>query len=325
MKKAIQQIIIFFSPIILMAYPIDIFLSKQLSKSNSYAIGEFPTWNSIYTGKINSKILIYGSSRAWVQIDPNLIANKLNRTAYNLGIDGYTFWIEHLRHRLLLKYNTKPALIIYSVDIFSFVNSRELYNTEQFLPYMLYDKDIPNYVKGFKGYKYLDSELPLVRYCGNTEAMLTALKMFVQPKTDSLKRIRGYEGQDRSWNDDLTSAKEKLNSYVVKVDTPTLHLFEHFLNECKTRNINVMMVYSPEYIDGQKFVKNRSEIMKLYKKISSDYKVPFYDYSSDTLCFNKKYFYNSEHLNKLGSKKFTEKIIQQVKNSFFTKDSHIPF
>jgi len=70
----------------------------------------------------------------------------------------------------------------------------------------------------------------------------------------------------------------------------------------------LIFVYTPEFIDGQKFMSNRDEIIDLYKIISNKYSIKFYDYSQDSICLNKKYFYNSMHLNKFGSEIFSRNL-----------------
>ena len=90
---------------------------------------------------------------------------------------------------------------------------------------------------------------------------------------------------------------------------------EQFLKECKRDNIKLIFVYTPEYIEGQKFVANRTSIFKTFSKYSKKYEIPFYDYSKDSLCLDKKYFYNSNHLNKTGAEIFTNKLIDTLKST----------
>jgi hypothetical protein len=105
MKKFVLKIFIFLLPILLLPYPIDIIFSKYLSESKYYAKGEVKVWKDIYDGKINSDCVIYGSSRAWRHISPQIIKDSLLVSSYNLGVDGLNFPIQYLRHKELLKYN----------------------------------------------------------------------------------------------------------------------------------------------------------------------------------------------------------------------------
>jgi len=162
------------------AYFIDVFISRNLKKSNSFAEGEYPVWNDVIDGKVNSDLVIYGSSRAWVHIDPAMISDSFKISAYNLGIDGHSFTLQYLRHSMLLQHNKKPKIILYSLDLFTFRKRDDLYNLEQFLPYMLYNKQIRDATIGFKGFNLWDYEIPLVRYYGLTDALKTARDMYTK-------------------------------------------------------------------------------------------------------------------------------------------------
>lgn len=319
MKKFIVQIILFLLPIILISYYADNYISTNLKKSNSFAFGEYSTWNAILEGKVNSDIVIYGSSRAWVHINPTMISNSLDCSAYNLGIDGHNFWLQYLRHTLLLKNNTKPKLIILSLDVFTLQKVDDLYNLDQFLPYMLWNNEIKQATISYNGFTSIDYEIPLVRYIGRSKAINAT---FSNNKLSNLdQRIKGYQAQERLWSSDFDKAKKAMKNYEKPLDSGTIILFERFLNECKSKNIKLFIVYTPEYIEGQKFVKNRGEILTLYEKYSKKYNIPFYNYSNDSLSHDKKYFYNATHLNKTGAELFTKRLIDSLQKNYILKNN----
>ncbi|WP_421796981.1 hypothetical protein [Haliscomenobacter sp.] len=312
MKRFIIKVAIFFLPVIVLAYSIDSFISLNLKKSNTYTGGEYQTWDAIFEGTINADILIYGSSRAWVHINPTMISNEFNVPAYNLGIDGHNFRLQNLRHELLLKYNKKPKMIIHSLDVFTLQKGANLNNPDQFLPYMLWNEEIEKAIMPYVGYKFWDYRIPLLRYYGKPSAIKTAIYMYLFPKNNPVKRIRGYQGQNISWNSDFNKAKTKLKNYRVIIDKTSMNLFEAYLKYCRSNNIFLVFVYTPEYIEGQKFIKNKSEIIKIYNNYSKKYSIPFYDFSQDEISYNKKMFYNSMHMNLAGSKLFTRKLIDTL-------------
>ena len=296
-----------------MAFALDVLISHYLQQSKTYAAGEYATWNDVYEGNVNSEIVISGSSRAVVQIDPAIIQNQLGKTCYNLGVDGNNIWLEYFRHQQFLEHNVKPSLIIHSLDIFMLSDSTEIFNSEQFLPYMLFDTEIEKLYQGNDRFSFLDFHIPLIRYYGNQIAMLHALKLMMKPQQKSAGRVSGYEGQHLQWNNDLHNAKLKMKSFEAQVDSSSLRLFEKYLQECKAQNIEIIFIYTPEYIEGQHFVKNRKAILDLYFDLSKKYNILFLDYSNDSISFNKSYFYNSGHLNKQGSELFTKKLISDLK------------
>jgi hypothetical protein len=316
MKKFILHVFYFLIPIlviiILFSNAIDSFISLNLKKSNIYAQKEFPTWNSIIDGKVNSDIIINGSSRAWVHINPTLISDCLSVSAYNLGIDGHNIFMQDLRTSLLLKNNTKPHLIIHSLDVFTLQKQKELYNSDQILPYMTSNNEIKKATLNYEGYKPIDYEIPLIRYYGKYHAIKTAISMHLTPHSNPIGRIKGYEGQDLHWNTDFDKAKKIMKSYKAIIDKSLIQLFEKYIQNCKTNKIKLIFVYTPEYIEGQNFIENRQQIIRVYKQLSEKYSIPFYDFSQDKISFNINFFYNATHLNKTGSEKLTNQLIDTL-------------
>lgn len=312
MKKFLIQFFLFLIPIVLIAYSADVFISTYLKKSNGFVKGEFTVWNDLYDQKVNSKILIMGSSRAWVHLDAQMISDSLKTSAYNLGIDGHNFCMQNYRLLLAKRQEVQPKVIIQSIDVFTLEKRVDLYYPEQFLPYMLGNDELEQVTQSFIGYKHADFHVPLLRYYGKGKAMVEAMKMAFSGKNQPT-RIKGFQGQEQGWNSDLDVAKSKMGSYTVKLDPTTVRIFEDYLKECQKKKIKVVFVYCPEYIEGQNFIANRTEMMAVYSKWSKAYDIPFFDYSNDPISYQKKYFYNSLHMNKSGATYFTSKFIQDLK------------
>ena len=294
-------------------YYMDRFISLNLKKSNSHAHGEYSTWNAITDGKLNADILIHGSSRAWVHFDPKIIEDSLKHSVYNLGMDGHTFHLQYMRHLMALRHNPKPKLIIHSVDIGTLTKGN-LHNSDQFLPFMLWDKTYYDNMSKYDGYSYFDYKVPLIRYYGKLEAIKTAIKMIAPSKNNKVQRVRGYQGQNTSWNNDFDEAKKNMKKYVAVTDSLTLNLFDNYLRECKVQNIKVILVYSPYYIEGQQFIENQKQVINIFKILAKKYDFSFFDFTTDEICFDKKYFYNASHLNRTGAELFSRKLCGQIKS-----------
>ena len=104
-----------------------------------------------------------------------------------------------------------------------------------------------------------------------------------------------------------------MGSYTADLDNASVELFRQYIQECKSMDINLILVYTPEYIEGQQFVTNRSEIMTLLKGIAQENNLPFLDYSDHYLSMDKKYFYNSMHLNATGAEEFSRILSHDIK------------
>jgi hypothetical protein len=310
MKKFLRNITIFILLALLLASAEDVFLSGILKRSKA---GENSVWYDLYNGRINSKVLIYGASRAWVHFDPEIIQDSLHLSAYNLGIDGHTFWLQYFRHKILVEYNARPKLIIQSVEAATLSKRPDLYNSAQFLPYMLNNSEMEEATRSFEGFNFFDYHIPLLRYYGHLEEIKKAFWILIKPSLNIPDRVRGYKGQEISWNDDFEKARKKMKAMIIKPDAATIRLFDNFLKECVEKGIKVILVYSPEYIEGQMFTQNRTSMVNLYKSFAQKYKISFYDYSNDPISFQRKYFYNSQHMNKEGAELFTKKLVSDIK------------
>lgn len=310
MKPFFRKIVVFLLPCIILAYPVDIIFSHLL-RSSSVAQGEFEVWNDIYQSKTNVSIAIYGSSRAWVHIDPAILEYSLHKSAYNFGIDGQNIWLQQFRHNQVLRYNTKPKVILYSLDIFTLEPKSGNYNKQQHLPYMLWNKD---YYKSdifptlFKRYAYF---VPLVRYQNHGEQILHSL--LLQTKHTSTIRRKGFAGTNLEWNSDFETVKAKQKEHIAKIDSASFQLMRTFLSECKKDNIHVIFVYTPEYIEGQNFVSNRKDIIKLYENLALEYKLPFLNYSDHEISYNRENFYNATHMNAKAANVFSRILAEDLK------------
>jgi hypothetical protein len=314
MKSFIKRFFLFSLPIIILVYPLDRLVSYFQANSNYDSSGETYIWNAINKGKINCDILIYGSSRAWTHFDTKIIQEGLNQKTYNLGIDGHNFRLQYLRHKELIKHNKKPKKIILSIDIFSLQRRETLYNKSQFLPFLLWNKTIYNFTSIYDGFEVYDYCFPLLRYCGQKESLKAALHNLILGSDTQPSRIKGYMGQDYKWEyTNSYQLKAVLDSCKINLDANSIYLFYQFIKECKKKNIELILVYSPEYIAAQKFIKNRNKLINYYKFTAKRFNIKFLDYSSNAICLDTKYFLNAEHLNKKGSELFSKQLVKDLK------------
>ena len=311
MKTFTKRLIIFLLLLILISIPIDLGISRLLRQDNQRFAGEFNVWNDIYNSNINCDIAIYGSSRAEVGIDPQIFKESLDLTAYNFGMDGHHFWLQYFRHTEYLKCNKKPKQIILSLDVFSLEKRKGLHNYAQFLPYMLWNMDIFKYTNSYEGFNTMDYFIPLFRYSGESNVLKSSIYTLLK-RNNEKSRKNGYVERDIPWNSDFEKAKKEKKTMEISLDEEPLKLFKRFIKECKNNEIKLTLIYAPEYIEGQRFVSNRKEIIELYENISKEYNIPFYNYSGNEICFNKKFFYNASHLNKIGAELFTKKLARDL-------------
>lgn len=313
MKRFIDKVSVFIILLIVFSYLLDIVIS-HLYRHTTDGPAELEVWNDIYNGEINCDLAIYGSSRAWLHIDPEIIEDSLNLSAYNMGIDGYSFDIQYYRHNKYFRNNRNPKIILHSVDIFTFRPRTFIYNINQFLPFMLWNSNLYDYLSSYQDFSPAEFILPLLRYSMKAAGFDIVISNILKPNTVPI-RNKGFRAQELEWNSDLDAAKKGQDHYVVKIDTNLVYLYKQFLRECKSECIEVILVYTPEYIEGQKYVSNKEGCVNLYEEIAVEYNLIFLDYSDHEICYNKQYFYNATHLNAYGAHLFTRILSHDIKEA----------
>lgn len=276
---------------------------------------DYAEWNEIYNGEINADVLIMGSSRAWHHVDPHLVDSSLNMESYNMGIDGYHFSMQITKYDIYRNYNIKPTGIIYIVDHFSFDKRDDLFNKYQFIPYFN-DTIITNKLKEYKGFSWEHFNIPFYQYSGSQEICLAGLVEFMGIKSFKSDKYKGFRAENKNWesNFDLEKTENPKGKYA-SVNREVVDELDNFLSEVKSEGIEIVMVYAPEYIEFQKYVINRDQIIDLYEHLARKNDIEFIDYSDHQICLDKQYFYDPVHMNLKGSNIFTKDLMNHLKKS----------
>jgi hypothetical protein len=308
MKTFLIKIIVFSILLISGAIVLDFMINKGLREAGT---GEFQTWNDIFSSKINSDVIISGSSRAWVHISPEILDSVLHVNSYNLGIDGYPFKMEYTRYKIFEKYNPNPKLIIQGTDFNILSKRKDAYNKSQFLPY-LHERLLQQELKEI-GFTEIDFYIPAVQYYSDFIKIYQGLTEFIGIKSFRPDRYKGYCGQNKEWDGSQLKKVLSNDSIISNVEPEIVQLFDSFLNHCKEEGIKVILVFTPQYIKATEFTKNKDEVIEIYHLFSKKYNIPFLDYSHDSLCYDTAYFYNAMHLNKKGAELFSLKLANDIK------------
>jgi len=310
MKKLLIRLFLFFIPIVVAAFLLDGVLTKGIRKSQG---GNIAVWDDIVEGKINSDIIILGSSRALNHFDPSILEDTLHQSAYNLGLSGHNFKMVNCRYDVYRKYNKKPKVILLSVDLFMLEKRKDLFEYNTIAPF-LKEPIIAAATKEYIGFDFADYNFPLMRYIGYKDEISAAIKYYVKGPSAVERFRKGYSPHIAEWNGEFDQQKKSGATFTSLIDRNSKQAFADFLQETKHQNIKVVLVYSPEYFESASFVTNRTEVMNLFKKFADSYGLPYLDYSNDTLCNSKKYFFNAEHLNVTGATLFSKTLAHDLRS-----------
>lgn len=311
MKYFIQKVILFSLILLGVFYCLDKLVTSGLRQSNSLTHDNL---SKLYNGKINADLIINGSSKAYVQVSPKIIDSTLNLNSYNLGLDGTPFVPQKLQYELYEKYNTPPKMIIQIIDFGALGKAEgDLYNYIKFAPYLNLNL-VQETTKLYNGFSTASYYLPFLKYSGKplevTDGILSTLNIHFAPS----KLQKGYFERDIPWDGTFEKFKTTYKKGISKKpNAQTCKLFEEYLANCKQKNITVFLVHPPVYHEYLPFDLNRKTILEYLNTVSKKYDMPFMDYSDNSISLHKKYFYNSQHLNKQGAELFTQMISDDIK------------
>lgn len=311
MKTFIVKSALFICLLLTLCYLLQYSIDTGLRKTD---FRNFKEWNDIFNSRINGDLIISGSSRAWVHFSPQMLDSAFLLNSYNLGINGYRFLMQSYKWQVYLKYNKKPRYLIQSLDAFMFERQTGLHEKYQFLPY-LHDETISKALNEYQKLTLAEKFIPLFKYNNQLPSVCVGLTTSLLNIEIASEKYKGFKAQDKKWDTSFDRYKAKYKDGVrLGIDSLSLIRFDQLLEHCKKNDIKVIFVYSPEYIGVQKLYKNKNEIMQLCQDFAKKYEVPLLDYSTDSLCLNTKYFYNSQHLNKEGVEIFNKHLIKDLGN-----------
>jgi hypothetical protein len=319
-NKFIYKLVFFFLIGYLFLSCLQLLIDTTLKKSEAEPYAQ---WNIIRKDTINADIIINGSSKAWTQFSTEILQNITSKKTYNLGLDGYGFFLQYLKFNLYKQNNKLPQLIIQVASTSTLSKREGIYRKNQFSPYFN-DNEIFKDVVTFKGVTSRDKYIPLIKYSGEIKHVIQGtVNYLTQDKLFKSKLKNGYFGRDWGWDNSFDLfKKENPNGVTNKLSEKTILRFKLYLDWCVKNNIIVVLVNPPSYKESQDYIINYDEILSLYKKYSNNETIYFIDYSNFYLCYSKEYFYNSQHLNKKGSELFSKDIslkIQKIQGKLLAK------
>ena len=310
MKRFILKLLLFLSIPLCFLYVLSYIVDTGLKKSKYFYYSE---WNDLFNGRINADLLVLGNSRAWVHFSPQILDSMLNLNSYNLGLDGACLNAQLVRFKLYLLYNNKPKYIIQEIGATGSLINGTLPHLQQLYPY-LDNSEIWKIVKSsdpsfgvleryFPLYKY-NNELTLIK-----EGILSNFGKGVKPT-----KYKGYEGRKILWDNGFESfVKLYPKGTISKIDSSQFSVLMDYIDFCKKNDIKIIFVTSPTYKEYIPYVLNYTQVIDTITNIANANNIPYLDYTKDTLCNSKEYFYNTNHLNYIGSRLFSIKFANDIK------------
>ena len=302
MKKFLLRTALFFAILYALAWVADLVITQKCKKVQA---APYASWNDIYADRINSDVIIMGTSRAFVHFNPAIIDSVQHTDSYNLGMDGRPTDAQIVKYHAYRRHcSHKPKVILYELYGGSMDKSNG-YQREQFVPY-LKDTRLWKEARELEHFSIADRTIPCWRYIGRKK-MFKDIIYYSKHHQDDL--YKGFKSHKKSWNGDRISAIKQLNYPMHK---SRIRQFENFIGECTKDGVKVVFVYVPMYIEATQKTTDLKGIQNTFAQIANKYDIPILDYTYDALSYDTCYFYNAQHLNSKGANLFSTKLSHDI-------------
>ena len=305
MKKFLLHIILFFSILYVLAWGLDVLITRQFKKMDA---SPFANWNDIYNTDIDADILIMGSSRAYVQFNPRILDSMLHVNSYNLGMDGRAVESQVIKYHIYRKeQQKKPQLILFEVYQGTMDVSNG-YHRIQFVPYLT-DVYLWRQTHKMEDFSWADVVIPSWRYRNyiqEIKEIINGTSYYCRPEQRAYK---GFCDNDKPWDGSMLA---NIDTIIYSRRPEAIAEVGRFLEECRREQIQVVFVIAPYYIGATRKIEDLDGWYSMISAIAEPFDVPILDYTYDSLSYDTTYFYNASHLNREGAALFTQKLAHDL-------------
>jgi len=297
MKKHILHIILYLFAIIVVDQAFGLFcryLNAHAKKGD--------TAKHYYIAKeCNEDILIFGSSRAEVTYDPQILEDSLGMSVYNCGTMSSGIFFQYGR-LLMITERYCPKLIIYDVTTYFDIVENDDLKSVSFLKRFYDSPGVDEIFSDISKLENLKMLSQFYRYNGYFLDMVTD-----NFGTDSIKDNKGYKPMFMTI-DYEPDPGDRLTE-VLEWDPIKKMYFQKFVDRCKEKEIPLIIAYSPIY---------RSESDIAYTEVTkfcTENDVPLINYYANPSFVNsREWFADTLHMNAKGGKRYTTEIITFIRN-----------
>lgn len=306
MRRFLTKLAITVAALFVLAYGLDYIITHSLWHSKVQMLDRY---NAAYWSNTNYNMLIMGHSRGMVQYSPLILDSILHTDSYNISCNGRAIDAQVNLFNVYCRNHTYPKIVIQNIDYLT-LHMSNMYEREQYLPYIVHDKALYNATKETEQFNWSDRIIPLKRYAGYHNMIKEGLHM-KNKMYSPWNEYKGYEGRERPWDG---SDFNKIDKIHFDTNQQAVQMFEDYLSDCTEHRIQVVFVFAPMYIGiAEKMGADVDTMFAFYQQIADRYGYPILNYTYDSLCYDTLNFYNATHLNRRGAEQFSLKLARDIK------------
>jgi hypothetical protein len=306
----IMKLLAFFGLALALAFALDLSIKHGM---RSVTTSELGALNQEMSGRVNSEIIVSGSSRALCSYDPQVIHDVTGKTVFNIGQNGTRTDFQLAFLKTYLKHNVKPRILVQNLDPHTFGLSREIAFPGTYAAYL-------NEGEIYAAFRKVDPGvwkwkcLPL--YCFAVEDdrftwAVGAARLFgLNPREDLFK---GYAPRNDTMSGEFDAWKQQHpEGETIDFDPGGVEVVAELMTLCQKEGITPVLVFAPIYNKLNPLIRNRNQIFAQFVKTAGRFNAPFWDYSESPLTQRKELFANTYHLNQFGAALFSRDLSERL-------------
>ncbi|WP_317048395.1 hypothetical protein [Flavobacterium tistrianum] len=235
-------------------------------------------------------VVILGSSRANNHFVTQMFTDK-GLKAFNFGMQGSKLFESDLVLKLLLEKKNKIKNVIIDVDVTLKTEKKSEGMSLRFLPYLHNSEVIKKHFETQNDFNVI-YYIPFFRYLKfDTKIGFREMFFYALNKKNKEQNNGGYSP--------LSPNNGKMPPEVLNFQPKRNRYYEEIKKICKLNNIRLIAFMTPvcENAVGNDYFK---KVNQIYPEI----------YNYENMVIEDKYFSNCGHMNDMGAKKFTARIIK---------------
>lgn len=244
-------------------------------------------------------VLIIGSSRAQHHYIPELITRQTGLSCYNFGRDGMKLRYYETIFNAILSYH-KPKIIILDLTFNDFEDDpeEEELMVSTVIPFMDYNEALKTQM-----------------YCNRSEYLKAKLSMLYRFNSLPISILQHHiglgtvalNGYKPLWGSEQKISKTSIwNNLNYEESKSKLRIFEKMVKKSKSEHIKLHVVISPALQMPLRDPESSA------KRILMKYGYGISDYSTLFDIGKRSFFHDPGHLNDMGAKIFTNKVISDL-------------
>lgn len=309
MKKFIYTLLVFICLSVVLAYVLDLAITKGLHRYTDYTT---EVWMDLRDASYNPDVIVLGTCVAFHDINPRIVDSVLNVESYIFSMSNLTFPCHNFMWEMYKDYKPQlPKTIILALDYgdMSYRAVKTSMEDEQFLS--LVDNAIArDFLTRYGGYKWYEIYLPLCRYYGRHQLIKNGIRGAFNGGGKRYKE-KGYLRLNESYT---FHAEYYDKENTIPVEDELISMLEAFLADCANLNIQVVITIPPIGHELEEIITNVDEIYTLYDSIAKKYHCPFLKYTQNDFSHDIDNFESPNHLNEKGSYAYTLILAEWIKS-----------